>query len=140
MAKRIDPVSRSVDGAINDIACYTQLDPNRVYVEANPNDFYCGVQEMKRQGWEIETYRKDGPRIVGGETAGDGSALTRYGNVLMSRTRASHEEYERRKQQVAADRSKAIGQKGGYDRVVGPTGQLAYHVESPEEYVERGKF
>jgi len=137
MPKRIDPPSRSVDGAITDVAHIANKDPNRVYCLANPNDAYCGADEMVRQGWEVETVRKDGPRVTGGAAASDGSAVTMFGQVLMSRSREAHEAYEARKADVANMRSRAIGQRGGIDPFVGPAGKVAEHTVDPGEYVER---
>lgn len=136
--KRHDPPSsKATDGAISDRVWLINRDPDRVYCEANPNDAYCGVPFMQTEGWEIERHRKDGPRYVGGDVAKDGSAMTRFGQILMSRSAAMQAEYEARKAQVATDRARAIGQRGGVDRVVGPTGQLAHN--AVEETIERSR-
>jgi hypothetical protein len=136
-SKRIDPPSRPVDGAVTDAIQIGNQDPTRVYCLANPNDFYCGVPEMQRLGWEIERSRKDGPRIFGGEASKDGEVVTVLGQVLMSRSRAKQAEYEARKAAVADMRSKSIGARGGVDGIVGPTGQVAQFSQSPEETIER---
>ncbi len=123
--KRFDPPSSAPDGAMSERTRLSNLDPARVYCLANPNDFETGVPEMERLGWVIETKRKDGPRVVGGATAADGSALTVGGQIVMSRTRAAQEEYERTKLGMASMRSRAIGQKGGIDAVRGDQGKFA---------------
>lgn len=109
------------------------LDPQRVYCLANPNDFYCGVAALKGQGWVLETNRKDGPRVMGGETAKDGDMLAIGDQVVMSRPRVMQEEYEREKVAVADRRSLAIGQPGGADPFRGPTGRLPQFAEDPRE-------
>lgn len=109
------------------------LDPHRVYCLANPNDFYCGVSALKGQGWVLESHRKDGPRVMGGETAKDGDILAIGDQLLMSRPRAMHDEYEREKLGVADRRSTAIGQPGGADPFRGPTGRLPVFTEDPRE-------
>lgn len=124
---------------MNDMALLAGKDPARVYCLANPNDFYCGVREMSRLGWVTETNRKDGPRVIGGDTAKDGDLVTLFGDVLMSRSLEAHRADQERSWSVADARSKAIGQRGGVDGVVGPTGRPAYFVESPEETIERGR-
>lgn len=134
--KRHDPPqSRVPDGAINDVTRWTikvagevrplSDDPDRVYCEANPNDPDCGVQEMRRLGWQLERARKDGPQLVGGDASSDGEILTRNGMHLMSRPRKAHQGYEAEKFRVADDRSRAIGQHGGADPIGGLHG-LAY--------------
>lgn len=124
-SKRHDPPSTPPDGAFTERARLSNLDPERVYCLANPNDFETGVPEMLRLGWVIELKRKDGPRVVGGETASDGSQLTVGGQIVMSRSRAAQQEYERQKLGMASMRSKAIGQKGGIDAVRGDLGKFA---------------
>lgn len=115
---RKDPDSRPVDGDINDLMRIVNMDPNRVYCVANPNDEMTGLYWMQRQGWEVELSRADGPRIDGVPVANDGSAVTAFGGqILMSRTREAHEAYCRRRDGVADMRSKAIGQPGGVDGV-----------------------
>jgi len=117
--QRVDPPSRAPDGAINDIAYWSNCNPSRVYCEANPNDEATGVFEMRRLGWRIETWHKDGPRLIGGDAAADGSALTRLGMVLMSRPREKQAEYEAGKFAHADQQSARIGRQGGADPVVG---------------------
>lgn len=109
------------------------LDPTRVYCLANPNDFYCGVAAMKGLGWVLETNRKDGPRVTGGETAKDGDVLAIGDQLVMSRPRVMQEEYERAKLGVAASRSESIGQPGGADPFHGPTGRLPQFTDDPRE-------
>jgi hypothetical protein len=109
------------------------LDPARVYCLANPNDFYCGVAAMKGLGWVLEYGRKDGPKVLGGETAKDGDLLTVGDQVVMSRPRVMQEEYEREKLAVAARRSESIGQPGGSDPFRGPTGRIPQFTEDPRE-------
>lgn len=134
--KRIDPPSRPVDGDINDQAFIRGQDPERVYMLADPNDPYCGVGAMREWGWEVELQRKDGPRIRGGLTVADGSAVTKFGQILMSRPRAMHEAYLAQVEAIAAQRAEAIGRPGGVDGVRGPTGRVAHNETS--EYVTRG--
>lgn len=135
-AKRHDPPSRPVDGDINEQAVWVNLDPNRVYCEANPNDEDTGVAEMTRLGWVVESARKDGPRLAGGTAASDGSTLTRKGQVLMSRDRSLHQEALQSAWAVAKQRSGAIGEPGNYDP--GPTGRRPQFKDDPREYVSRG--
>lgn len=135
--RRHDPPSRPVDGAFTEQAKIRNTDPERVYCLANPNDFDTGVAEMQRLGWVIETHRKDGPRVMGGETAKDGDTLTLGGQLLMSRSRAAQEAYEKEKAAVAALRSASIGQRGGVDGLVGPTGRPAEFNRDPREYIVR---
>lgn len=134
-APRIDPPSRVVDGAINDIARWSGLDPKRDYCEANPNDPDTGVQEMRRCGWNIESARKDGPRLIGGDAVSDSTNLTRNGMVLMSRLKETSAKYEAEKVQVAKDRSASIGQHGGADPVAGLYGLAKSTVDSREQIV-----
>lgn len=134
--KRIDPPSRPVDGDINDTAYIVGQDPERVYVLADPNEHYCGASAMAELGWEVERHRKDGPRVRGGLTAKDGDTITKFGQVLMSRPRAMHEQYLAMAAAMADQRAKAIGQPGGVDGVRGATGRVAYNETS--EYVTRG--
>jgi hypothetical protein len=136
-APRIDPPSRVVDGAINDVARWSNLDPKRDYCEANPNDADTGVPELRRCGWRLETHSKDGPKLLGGDAASDGSQLVRNGMYLMSRPNEATRKYEAEKFQVAKDRSKAIGQNGGADPVVGPYG-LAKSTADAREQLVRG--
>lgn len=137
MSKRIDPPSRPVDGAITDMALIGNKRPDRVYAVANPNCQFTGVDEYVRQGWEIEIARKDGIKILGGKPAADGSAVTLFGQIVMSRSVEAHEAYLAKKHALAATRSKAIGQRGGVDGVRGDNGRLAEFKEDPGEYVER---
>jgi hypothetical protein len=132
---RIDPPSRVVDGAINDIARWSNLDPKRDYCEANPNDADTGVAEMRRCGWTLESDRKDGPRLLGGDAASDGTQLTRNGMYLMSRPKERTKAYEADKFKVAYDRSAAIGQNGGADPVSGPYGAAKSTADSREQLV-----
>lgn len=131
--KRIDPpASGPVDGDFTERTRLRNLDPARVYCLANPNDFETGVPEMERLGWVIETKRKDGPQVVGGATAADGTALTVGGQIVMSRSREAQRRYEDEKIRMSTLRAQAIGQKGGVDGVRGDRGQLA-HVQTNEE-------
>ena len=134
---RIDPPSRPVDGAVTDISRIRNLDPKRHYILANPNDPWCGVQEMVRLGYVIETHRKDGPRVIGGETSKDGDVVTQFGQYLMSIPMEIHRQREAAKQGVADMRSNAIGQPGGVDQVRGATGRLANWALPPDEHVVR---
>lgn len=136
--KRFDPPSRPIDGDINLQAELTNLDPARVYCKANPNDYFTGVPFMQRNGWVVETHRKDGPRVVGGLTSKDGDVLTIAGDYVMSRSREAHAAYEAAKHKVADLRSKAIGQRGGVDQVRGDNGRLAEHQEDAREQFVRG--
>lgn len=136
-SRRHDPPSRPVDGAFTDQAFLRNLNSERVYCLANPDDFHTGVPEMLRLGWELETHRKDGPKFVGGLTAKDGDLMTYGGDVLLSRTKESQREYEAKKQSMADMRSKAIGQPGGVDGVRGTTGRPAQHTEDPREFSVR---
>lgn len=134
--KRHDPPrSTNPDGAINEITRWKNIDPARVYCEANPNDHDTGVPEMKRLGWEVELQRKGGPVLIGGDAASDGSACTRNGMILMSRSREKHVEYEREKFAVADDRSRAIGRLGGADQVAGVYGHAHNTADSRERVV-----
>lgn len=109
----------------------TNTDPDRVYQLADPDDKWCGVNEQRKHGWVVEHYRKDGPRIIG-EGPTDGSAMTMWGLILMSRPLALHKEYLARGAEVAKTRSKSIGQPGGPDRVPGASGRLAEVRENHE--------
>lgn len=93
---------------------------------------------MKGLGWVIESHRKDGPKIMGGETAKDGDILAIQDQVVMSRPRVMHEEYELQKFGVADRRAEAIGQHGGLDPFAGPTGRLPQFTDDPREYRVRG--
>ncbi len=137
-AKRIDPPSRPVDGAINDTVYLVNKDPARAYMTANPNDFHTGVAEALRQGWVIELVRKDGPRVIGGAVAADGSELRMNGDVWMSMPMEEFEIRYAKSQKVADDRSQVIGQPGGVDPFRGPLGRPAYYQENVE-MVERGR-
>lgn len=108
------------------------MDPTRVYCLADPNND-TGVRAQRTEGWLVETHRKDGPRIIGGDTAKDGDALAINDQVVMSRPRAMQEEYERQKLATADRRSVSIGQKGGLDPFVGPTGRMPQFIEDPRE-------
>lgn len=134
-APRIDPPSRTVDGAINDIARWSNLDPKRDYCEANPNDADTGVSEMRRCGWVIEQLRKDGPKLIGGDAANDGTNCTRNGMVLMSRAKDATKAYEAEKFKVARERSERIGQFGGVDPVSGLYGAAKSTADSREQVV-----
>ncbi|MSX03199.1 MAG: hypothetical protein F2813_08600 [Actinobacteria bacterium] len=136
--KRIDPPSRPVDGDINDQAEIRNRDPSRVYCKANPNDYHTGVPAMERLGWIVETHRKDGPKVLGGQRAADGAALTIAGDVVMSRSREAQAAYEASKHGMADLRSTAIGQRGGIDGVRGDNGRLATHAEDAAERFVRG--
>lgn len=135
--KRHDPPSRPVEGAFTEQGYLRNLDPARVYCLANPNDFETGVAEMLRLQWVTETVRKDGPHVVGGATASDGSVVTYGGSVLMSRPRTAQDSYERSKAEMASQRAKAIGAPGSIDQLKGPTGRLAEWKDDPREYVAR---
>lgn len=137
MPKRHDPPSRPVDGSLDDQARLRNTDPDRVYCLANPNDPDTGLTEMLRLGWVQEFHRKGGPMILGGDVASDGAAITLRGSVLVSRGRAEHEAYERQKFAVADQRARSIGQKGGVDAIVGPTGRPAEWKQDPREFVAR---
>lgn len=117
--KRHDPPSRPVDGALNDMAVLKNQDPNRVYCLANPNDYHTGVNWMQRLGWVVETWRKDGVKVIGGPTQADGEALTVGGDVVMSLPRAVHEERLQNAWAVADRRAKSIGQDDSVGRVYG---------------------
>lgn len=136
--KRFDPPSRPVDGDINSQARIRNVPPDRVVCLANPNDYDTGVQGMQQQGWVIERHTKDGLKVLGGETAKDGDALTVNGQVVMTKSRALHEEYERSKHGMADLRSRAIGQPGGIDGVRGANGRLAQYSDDPREQPVRG--
>ena len=127
-----------MDGDINDQAWLDHKDPTRVYCLADPNDVYCGVQHLRRLGWEVEHARPDGPRIVGGDVSTDGSALQNAGLYVMSRPLEKHVEYLRQGWAVADQRAKAIGQPGGIDGVRSVEGRLAQFASDPSEYVTRG--
>lgn len=114
-------------------------DPGRAYCLANPNCNRTGVREMQRLGWAIESHRKDGPKLEGGDTSKDGDMLTYDGQVLMSRPAEMEAQRAERVREVAALRSKAIGQRGGVDAITGPTGQAAYFAQDPSEFVERSR-
>lgn len=92
------------------MAVLKNQDPNRVYCLANPNDYHTGVNWMQRLGWVVETWRKDGVKVIGGATQNDGDALTVGGDMVMSLPRAVHEERLRSGWAVADTRSKSIGQ------------------------------
>lgn len=108
------------------------MDPARVYCLADPNND-AGVRALRPDGWVVETTRKDGPRIIGGDTVKDGDELRIGDQVVMSRPRLMQEEYERQKAAAASRRSQAIGQRGGVDPFVGPTGRLPQFTEDPQE-------
>lgn len=134
--KRHDPPRSTVpDGAINDITRWANLDPGRVYCEANPNDADTGVQEMSRLGWRKEAVRKDGPQLLGGDAASDGTLCTRNGMILMSKSRSAHVAYEREKFSVADVRSEAISQHGGADPIRGLYGKAKNTADSREQIV-----
>lgn len=133
--KRIDPPSRPVDGDINSQARLLNLDPERSYCIANPNDMDTGLPEMLRLGWTVEHHRKGGPIVRGGEVASDGSAITLRGGILVSRPREHQEAYEREKFAVADARARAIGQRGGVDGLVDPTGRVAEWRQDPREFI-----
>ncbi len=127
---RVDPPSRSVDGSTN--AKITNKDPNRVYRLANPNDEETGVEYLLTEGYMVEKYRKDGPRIVGGKTAAEGSAIMFRGQVLMS----CPAEVEMARYQAGQDRAALIDQQilkpGGIDGVRGGSGRLATNLSTHE--------
>lgn len=135
MAKRVDPPSRPVDGDVNDLVVLVNKDPNRVYRLANPNDKIAGVQHLSRLGYVVETQRKDGPRIDGGDIVSDGSHVSWMGDVLMSAPLETEQKFATKARSVAEQRSKAIGQRGGVDGV-SVYGEAA-HWKGTEEYIER---
>lgn len=92
------------------MAVLKNQDPNRVYCLANPNDYHTGVNWMQRLGWVVENHRKDGVKVIGGQTANDGDALMVAGDYVMSLPRALHEERLRKGWDVADTRAKTIGQ------------------------------
>lgn len=81
--KRHDPTSRPADGRRSSDRLIG-ADPTRHYVYANPNDVETGVECYQALGYEIERYRKDGPRPAVGKTLSEGSQVTSKGQVLMS--------------------------------------------------------
>lgn len=123
--KRIDPPSRPVDGSVLSAVRTTNADPERQYVWANPNDEWTGVAAMVQRGYVVETKRKDGPRLVGGETASDGSAMTSFGQILMSRPIAMMYADQEHARRGAFARRQAMGRPGGVDQVRGDGGSLA---------------
>ena len=127
-----------MDGDINSQAWLSNQDPTRVYCLADPNDTYCGVQHLRRLGWEVVLATKDGPQIVGGDVSTDGTALQMDGLYVMSKPLEKHQEYLRQGYAVADQRAKAIGQPGGVDAVRSVEGRLAHFASDPSEYVTRG--
>lgn len=81
--KRHDPPSTAADG-YRPFDRLQGFDPNRHYVYANPNDEQTGVDFYLSLGYELERYRPDGPRPIGGKDAKDGEIITRLGQHLVS--------------------------------------------------------
>ena len=81
--KRVDPQSRPVSG-IRPWDQISNRDPDRHYVWANPNDDSTGVSYYAGIGYEVETFRKDGPQPKVTRTLKDGAEITCMGQVLMS--------------------------------------------------------
>lgn len=88
--KRVDPKSRPADGLVP-YDQFDNLDPDREYVVANPNDELTGVPVYEAKGWEIELKRPGGPKSRVGRTTAEGQAVTVLGGVLMSRTKEDGE-------------------------------------------------
>lgn len=131
--KRIDPPSRPVDGDINDQIEIVNRDPGRVYRFASPNNAL-GVDLLTRYGFEVELRRKDGPRVLGGATSADGSAITFMGDVLMSAPAdVEHRMNEKARKQADAYQRAVGGKKDLGGGVATRFGEG--HVE--HEYVER---
>lgn len=135
--KRIDPPFRQVEGRM--ITDLSNKDPKRHYVLANPNDPYCGVDEMAARGYLVETIRKGGPYYPGIQASKEGSAVTRLGQVLMSCPIELYQSEWNRSQQVASERQRSITQAGGVDGVRSPaTGRPATWAQDPTETIVRG--
>lgn len=135
-APRIDPPSRPVDGAVAD--GIRNADPTRHYVLANPSDDYYGVSHMMELGYEVETRRPGGPHFLGVNASAEGTAVVRFGQMLMS---CPLELYQARmtEGQSRCDRLEASIRKFGDPDgpFKGPTGRPAYYVGEPDEQVTR---
>jgi hypothetical protein len=133
---RQDPPSRPVDG---DLDLHVEnKEPDRWYILANPNDTYCGVQRMLAMGYRVETRRKDGPRLVGGNFATEGEAVTFNGDILMSCPLAEHIARWKKGQAMARLFDQRSVSPGGIDGLSGPTGKAAIHGESAEFALKGG--
>ena len=81
--RRNDPISSPASGMRAWEAVFNR-DPGRHYVWANPNCDQSGVASYLALGYEVETYRKDGPQPKVTRTLKDGDEITVKGQVLMS--------------------------------------------------------
>lgn len=100
--KRVDPKSQPADG-FRAWDRFHNLDEDRKYVCANPNDEMSGVEMYLALGYEIELKRPGGPRPFIGKTVADGQAVTVNGQVLMSKPLDAFEAEEVRPGQARAD-------------------------------------
>jgi hypothetical protein len=98
--KRHDPPSRPAEHVGYDQV--GNLDPNRHYVFADPNDPYCGMQAYEAKGYIVEKATSEGPVALRGRTK-DGQ-VTSLGSVLMSCPIEQKQEEDER----AANYAKAI--------------------------------
>ena len=126
---RVDPKPRSIDASQQCVIDNRR--PDRHYVLANPNDDYCGLQAMLNMGldFQIETLRKDGPRVRGGNTSREGDQIMWRGNVLISCPIENWKGQLEAGWKVADEYDKRSMAPGGIDGLRGTTGKPATHGE-----------
>ncbi len=81
--KRIDPPIRPVDGVAPYFAVRDQ-DKSRKYVFVPKSATEHGVDHYTYLGYEVETFREDGPHLAMGRKGAPGTEIESRGQVLMS--------------------------------------------------------
>ena len=135
--RRQDPVSSPASGMRAWEVVY-QRDPDRHYVWADPNEPMTGVQNYLALGYEVETYRKDGPQPAVTRTLKDGGEITVKGMNLMScpleHLRTSYDEGQAR----ADTTEKRIIKPGGVDQLRGMGRGMSIVNETSDNFIDQG--
>ena len=135
--KRNDPMSRPASG----VRPWDQLnnrDPDKVYVWVNPNDDSTGVEFYSGLGYEVETYRKDGPQPKVVRTLKDGAEITCMGQVLMSCPRSHRDQLDAEGMAGVDAMEKRIVRPGGVDSLRGFGRGVRVENETTESIIEQG--
>ncbi len=128
-ASRLDPAPRPIDGGIPYFNVVNK-DPDREYVWVYKAAQEFGIEHYQYQGYEIERYTDgDGPRPAmvpidretGLPTKTNGTVIESRGNVLMSISKAQHEEiYQNGPDGVSGQKAADMQQK----RMLDPSKQM----------------
>ena len=113
-------------------------DPERHYVWADQNELMTGVQNYLAMGYEIETYRKDGPQPAVTRTLKDGGEISVKGMVLMSCPLEHRKSLDVEGQAQVDALEKRIVKPGGVDQLRGMGRAMQIVNETSDNFIEQG--